>query len=126
MSYKRIGSFIHNWSHSFLSLMNYVDDDYIIDELSRLLSDRGINEIVIDPLNKHIDPERARTKRLLKSLGYWTGALPQQRQRENVLEHELATFRLHITRPGTSLDCVARATDDRGKEYKVSVVAGGD
>ena len=26
--------------------MNYVDDDYIIDELSRLLSDRGINEIV--------------------------------------------------------------------------------
>ena len=40
MSYKRIGTLIHNWSHQFISLMNYVDGDYVFDEMMRLLSRR--------------------------------------------------------------------------------------
>jgi len=32
MKYKNIYSAIHNFGHSFTSLMNYVDGDYVIDE----------------------------------------------------------------------------------------------
>jgi hypothetical protein len=37
MGYKRIDSAIRNIAHSFVSLMNYVDDAYIIDLLPKLL-----------------------------------------------------------------------------------------
>lgn len=36
MKYKHIYSAIHNFGHSFTSLMNYVDDDYVIDELDKI------------------------------------------------------------------------------------------
>jgi hypothetical protein len=32
-SYKRLKSLAHNVGHSFLSLMNYVDDDYVVEDL---------------------------------------------------------------------------------------------
>ena len=54
MSYKRIGSLIHNWSHSFVSLMNYVDDDYVIGELGKILLRDEVESVIIDPLNRTI------------------------------------------------------------------------
>lgn len=122
MSYKRIGSLIHNWSHSFVSLMNYVDDDYVIGELGKILLRDEVESVIIDPLNRTIEPSAARTSRIVKSLGYYADALPEQMEGENVLPHELASFRLVITRPKGSMTFVAEATDDRGKEYSARVV----
>ncbi|AWY00274.1 hypothetical protein A8139_09885 [Marinomonas primoryensis] len=36
MKYKNIKSAIHNFGHSFVSLMNYVDEDYVIDEIGKI------------------------------------------------------------------------------------------
>lgn len=36
MKYKHIPSAIHNFGHSFTSLMNYVDDGYVIDDLQKI------------------------------------------------------------------------------------------
>ena len=52
MKYKRIYSAIHNFGHSFTSLMNYVDGDYVIDELVKIHS-QGY-DIKIDWLTRRI------------------------------------------------------------------------
>lgn len=122
MSYKRIGSLIHNWSHSFVSMMNYVDDDYVIDELGKILRRDEVASVVIDPLNRTIEPPAARTSRIVKSVGYYADALAKQMEGENVLPHELASFRLVISRPKGSMAFMAEATDDRGKDYSARVV----
>ena len=49
MKYKNIYSAIHNFGHSFLSLMNYVDGVYIIDDLTDIMK-KG-HDIEIDWLN---------------------------------------------------------------------------
>ena len=36
MKYKHIDAVLHNFGHSFVSLMNYVDDEYILDVLPEL------------------------------------------------------------------------------------------
>ena len=125
MSYKRTGTLIHNWSHSFISLMNYVDDDYIFHEIARLLSRGDIEEIILDALNGTIAPERARTPRLVKSLRHSSNWLLRDMRSVNVQPHELALFKLVVSRPHGSqgpLKFTAVAKDDRGKDYRVNVV----
>jgi len=123
MSYKRIGTLIHNWSHQFISLMNYVDDDYVFDEMMRLLSGREVDEITLDPLNRTIAPVCARTPRLKKSLLHYSDWLLHQMKSVNVQPHELGSFNLVVKRrDGGQAEFTAVATDDRGKEYIVNVI----
>jgi hypothetical protein len=37
MKYKLIKSFAHNFTHSFSSYENYVDDHYIVDDLKKIV-----------------------------------------------------------------------------------------
>jgi hypothetical protein len=122
MPYRHIGALIHNWSHSFLSLMNYVDDGYAIDDLAEFLKRGSTQEVVIDPLSRALQPATARTPRLMKSLDYWADSLPQLMENHNVLPRELVSFTLRVTRVGGGLRGTAHAVDDRGKEYAKPVV----
>jgi len=38
MKYKHVNAAIRNFGHSFTSLMNYVDGDYVMDELAKIHS----------------------------------------------------------------------------------------
>jgi hypothetical protein len=119
MPYRHIRSLIHNWSHSFVSLMNYVDGGYVIDDLGALLARDEVDEITVNPLKRSVSPSAAQTQRILKSLDYWSDALSSQMAAQNVQPHELASFELRISRP---FRCIALATDDRGKQYEINVV----
>ena len=65
VKYKNIRSAIHNFGHSFVSLMNYVDGVYVIDELFDIRK-RG-HDIEIDWLKNTFTPGSGATETIKKS-----------------------------------------------------------
>ncbi|MEP6819663.1 MAG: hypothetical protein ABJA18_09025 [bacterium] len=47
MKYRDLKSIAHNFSHSFVSLMNYVDDGYVIDDLLQVARDANGERVSI-------------------------------------------------------------------------------
>lgn len=116
MKYKNIYSAIHNFGHSFLSLMNYVDGDYVIDELFDITS-RG-HDIEIDWLRKTFMPAEEVTPRIKKAIDYYAGQLTKHMQSHAVDVDRIKAMKLHWPAKGRKY---MWATDDRGKEYKIYV-----
>jgi len=116
VKYKNIRSAIHNFGHSFVSLMNYVDGVYVSDLLFDIRA-KG-HDVEIDWLENTFAPESEMTPTIRKSIDYWRG---------DVKRH-LASQDVDIDRlRGLKLICAARgirymwALDDRGKEYRVRI-----
>jgi hypothetical protein len=116
MKYKNIYSAIHNLGHSFLSLMNYVDGEYIIDELFNI-RDRGF-DIEIDWLNNTFIPREASTSRIDKSLRYYSEGLKKAMKSQSVNLKRIEALRFHWPAKGRKY---MWAKDDRGKEYKIYI-----
>jgi len=116
MKYKNIHSAIHNLGHSFLSLMNYVDGDYIIDELITIRS-KGF-DIEIDWLNNTFMPEEQLTPRIKKSMAYYFENLTRNMQSQNVDMDRIRALKLYWPTKGRKY---MWARDDRGKEYKIFI-----
>ena len=116
MKYKNIYSAIHNLGHSFLSLTNYVDGDYVIDELFTIRS-RGF-DIEIDWLNNTFIPKEELTSRIKKSMAYYSEKLTRNMQSQNVDLNLIKALKLHWPAKGRKY---MWAEDDRGKEYKIYI-----
>lgn len=116
MKYKNIHSAIHNFGHSFTSLMNYVDDDYVIDEL-RKIHGAG-NDISVDWLTAQFEPASMETPRIRKSIGYWKDTLDKHLLSQNVDPARLTQLRFRW--PARQRKFM-EAVDDRGQAYKIYV-----
>ncbi len=116
MKYKNIYSAIHNFGHSFTSLMNYVDSDYIIDELVKI-HNKGC-DIEVNWLTREFKPSEFESKRITKSIGYWGDSLENHLSSQNVDIQKITS--LYFRWPAGHRKFMI-ATDDRGKEYKIFV-----
>ena len=116
MKYKNIYSAIHNFGHSFTSHMNFVDDDYVIDELSNI--HRKGFDIEVDWLSRKVSPDQMVSPRLRKSIDYWGDSLKKHLSSHNV-ELERLDSLMFVWPSGERKFMLAR--DDRGKEYKMYV-----
>jgi len=116
MQYKKIYSAIGNFGSSFTSLMNYIDSDYVIDELSKIHS-KGY-DIHIDWLNNKFEPQQLLTPRITKSIGYYASKLSDHLKSENVDIEKLTL--LKFTWPSSGRKFMY-AKDDRDKVYKIYV-----
>jgi hypothetical protein len=116
MKYKHIHSAIHNFGDSFLSLMNYVDGGYVIDELTHIHA-QGL-DIEVDWLSGRFQPEAAATGRIKKSVAFWCDHLRKHLESQRVELTRLKELRLLWPARGRKY---MRAIDDRGKEYKIFV-----
>lgn len=116
MKYKNISAAIHNFGHSFTSLVNYVEDGYVIDELSNIHA-KG-HEIQINWLNGQFQPSVLASPRITKSIEYWRASLAEHLQRHNIAPAAIAELRFVWPTPGRKY---MAAVDDRGKSYKVYV-----
>ena len=70
MKYKVLKSVAHNFSHSFVSFMNYVDDGYVIDDLRELVRNNEKNRVSIIWIPDGRQPDEL-TPRILKSIAFW-------------------------------------------------------
>lgn len=121
MGYKRINSAIHNFAHSFVSLMNYVDDEYIIDLLPKLLRETPGHEIRFSLLDAAISPQRDFHPAFVKSIGYYRNRVWSHLKSENVEPEILRSLEFILFADIEGLICRAEAIDDRGVLHTASV-----
>jgi len=119
VKYKNIYSAIYNFGHSFLSLMNYVDGEYVIDELHNI-SSKGC-DIEIDWLNNIFIPEEELTPRIKKSMNDYSANLKRHMQSQNIDVNRIKAMKLYWPARGRKY---MWAKDDRGKEYKIYTPTG--
>jgi len=116
MKYKNIYSAIHNFGHSFLSLMNFVDGKYVIDELQNIIS-KGY-DIEINWLNNTFTPEEEATPRIKNSMDYYFANINSHLKSQHVDVDRIKAMKLHWPAKGRKY---MWAKDDRDKEYTIYV-----
>ncbi len=116
MKYKNIYAAIHNLGDSFLSLVNYADGGYVVDDIENIHYS-GL-EITIDWIGVKFEPESEITDRIQKTLSYYTDTLDTYFLSMNV---ELGKLKSLKFRWPIGARKFMEATDDRGKYYKIYV-----
>jgi hypothetical protein len=96
-SYKALGSVAQDFVHSFFSLMNYCEGDYVIKNILAIATQQGISKLTIDVLHQKLDP-------------------PQFAIAPKSLHSQIRSFVWVINRH--SYTCHAKIVDDRGKLHQ--------
>jgi hypothetical protein len=121
VGYKRINSAIHNFAHSFVSLMNYVDGEYIIDLLPKLLRETPGHEIRFSLIDGTISPKRDFNPTFLKSVGYYRNRVASHLESEDVNPETIRSLDFILFADMNGPICRAEAVDDRGVAHAASV-----
>ena len=121
MKYKEIDAMLHNFGHSFVSLMNYVDDQYIVDLLSSFARLSATREISINFSNGSVAPELPYPAELAKSIAFWQGWLPQHMHNHRIDAQALLPIVLRYRLTSLGQEVIVESTDDRGRQHKVFV-----
>lgn len=123
MKYKHIDAMLHNFGHSFVSLMNYVDDQYILDVLPELASRSPGYEIDINFANGNVSPPGEYPAVLHKSISYWKDWLPKHIANHRLEPERLSEIHVRYRLVKMGHEIIVSTSDNRGKEHKVFVHA---
>ena len=120
MKYKNIDSALHNFGQSFMSLMNYMDDGYVVDDVLQIVK-APPHEFSINFSTGEINPPGEHTARLLRSTKRYREDLPKHLERHRIDPEVVKEVRLvhRLTRQG--YETTMLASDDRGKNHSVEV-----
>ena len=131
-SHKPLKSVSHNFGHSFISLMNYVNDDYLLGHLLKQARATNTNRLTVDILQNKAEPQALLTQPISASIEYWSRWFPTLIENSGstmeyvksatmVIEFDLLTTRpYHNDAKYTEnpFRCEISIIDDRGREYK--------
>ncbi len=130
--YRQIKSVAHNFSHSFTSMMNWYDGDYMMDRLISIMSRNKIDEIKLDILSTRLEPESINIKEVAYSIKiycdqFFPGLLKSHGIPANYIKQAILTLRFHFSeirhyeRMCNSIivpyDCRTEIIDNRGRVY---------
>lgn len=121
MKYRILKSIGHNFSHSFVSYMNYVDDGHVVDDLRQLARQANGERISI-----HWIPDSERQallpERVLKSIASYKAWLPGLVSSSGASVEMIVEFRTDIfLKRSRQIAVEAYLLDDRGKEHVCNV-----
>jgi len=131
-SHKPLKSVSHNFGHSFISLMNYMNDDYFLGHLLKQARKTRLNKLTIDVIQNTAKPTELLTEEIKTSIEHWNKWFPSLVESSgstmDFVSSAIMTveFDLNQTRPyindnqiiESPFTCEIVITDDRGKEYK--------
>jgi len=124
MKYKILKSVAHNFSHSFVSYMNYVDDGHVIDDLLQLARKANEERIKINWIPDTAS-EQGLTPRVVNSVASYKEWLPKFFENSGASIEVIREFRTDIfLKPNKGIKVEAYLVDDRGKEYVCNVLFG--
>ena len=123
MKYKHIDAMLHNFGHSFVSLMNYVDDQYVLDVLPELARNAPGYEIDINFSNGQVSPPGEYPALFHKSISYWKDWLPGHIANHGLDPERLSEIHVRYRLVKMGHEIIVSAIDDRNKEHKVFVHA---
>jgi len=122
VSTKQIRGAAHNWTHSFMSDMNYVDGVFVHEEVRALARAKRPEKVVITWLPTPVAEASGLPSRTLKCIQSYRKGLEEFLARNGVEKHSIAelatevyveeTFRLYVR-------AVAKGTN--GKDYSIFV-----
>lgn len=122
MKYKNLRSFAHNFTHSFVSLTNYCDDGYVIDDLREAARGPHEGPVSISWIPEKLPNKALLSKRVLNSISYFRAWLPKHAKNHEVKLEHIKEFRLEVYRlTSHQLRCDAVIVDDRNHEHRQSV-----
>ncbi len=126
---KLLKSIGHNTVHSFLSLMNYRDNGYVIEHLYNIAKEKNMESIVIDILGRSIKPEAFEIPVIKDSLNDLRRNFENHLKDSNIplnnIKSAIATIVFNLEKPhiGTSgneletYDCLVEIIDKNEKSY---------
>lgn len=131
-SHKPLKSVSHNFSHSFISLMNYINDDYFLGHLLKQARATKLSKLHIDVLQNKASPDPLLTKEVFSSIEHWNKWFPTLVESSGssmefiksatmTIEFDLNTTKAHSTQSDlieSPFSCEMSIIDDREKEYK--------
>ena len=131
-SHKPLKSVSHNFGHSFISLMNYINDDYFMGHLLKQARKTKCNKLTVDILKNIAEPTLLLTDQIRQSIEHWNKWFPTLVESSGSTMDYISSstmtieFDLLQTRPYPSdnritenpFTCEIVIVDDRGKEYK--------
>lgn len=122
MKYKILKSVAHNFSHSFVSYMNYVDDGYVVDDLVRLARKANGERISIHWIPDS-ESQQVLTPRVLKSIAHHRERLPKHIENSGAHIAMIREFRTDIfLKTNKQVAVQAYLVDDRGKKHVCDVL----
>lgn len=131
-SHKTLKSVSHNFGHSFVSFMNYMETNYFLGLLQTEMQKTELNRLEVDILNNESQPKELLTRKIQKSINYWNKWFPDlvessKSSMEFVKSAKMIIeFDLTLSRPYPHNNkftenpyiCEITIIDDNGKEYK--------
>ena len=132
ISHKPLKGVSHDFGHSFISLMNYINNDYLLGHLLRQSRKTKINKLTVDILNGKAEPKKLLTSGIKSSIKHYSNWFPTLvNQSGSTMDYVTAAtiiiqFDLVTTRPfppdnrfiENPFTCDIVIVDDRGKEYR--------
>jgi hypothetical protein len=132
ISHKPLKSVSHNFGHSFISLMNYINGDYLLGHLLKRSRKTNITKLTVDILNNKAEPKKLLTNAITTSIKDYCKRFPTLVSESGstmdyvssatmTIEFDLNKTRLFsvdkkiIENP---FSCDIVIVDDRGKEYR--------
>ena len=130
---KLLKSIGHNTVHSYLSLMNYRDNGYVIEHLYNIAKEKNTEIIVIDILGRSIKPEAFKIPFVKGSLNDLWKDFESHLKGENIpldnVKSATVTIVFNFIKPHIGLsgneletyDCLVEIIDENEKSYKINV-----
>jgi hypothetical protein len=119
MRYVHIRSMAHNYAHSFMSFMNYMDDVLIADEIRRF-TERTNAPVRIDMLAGAVEPENA-SDTIRRAALLYREHLPRHAASHGVELAALRRFVVVVERATTGMCVTVDVEDDRGVSWTLPV-----
>lgn len=122
MRYKVLKSIAHNFSRSFVSGTNYVDDGHVVDDLRQLARQAGGERISIHWLPDS-EPQSHLPPRVLKSIADYKARLPAHVHNSGAHIEAIREFRTDIfLKRNRQIAVESYLLDDRGREHVCRVM----
>ncbi len=122
MKYRLLNSAAHNFSHSFVSFTNYVDDGHVVDDLLQLARKANGERVCINWIPDS-PPPASFPSRIRKSIANYKEWLPDHFARSGVDLAAVREFRTDIyLKPNKQIAVESHLVDSRGKEHVANVI----
>lgn len=110
----------HNFAHSFLSYMNYVDDGYVVDDLLKYARSKKPDDKMIVQFIPH-DPKKDSVfnERIRKSMSYYREHFPKHCISHKIDLGAIKLLQIQMVKnPSHQILGYVFTVDDNGKEYE--------
>ena len=121
MKYKNIDSALHNFGQSFLSGMNYFEDDHVMYDVFNVAKNLHGEVYSINFSTGAYSPDQDTSSRIKKSICHYRDRLPKHLKSHSLEPGTLSEVTLLVKNTNIGYEAYMDAIDDKGNKHHVYV-----